>query len=49
LVRRAPVDIIRFPSTADRQFIDDGGVIHIRHKDLEWQRLGASGHGISSL
>ena len=42
LMRRAPVDIIRFPSTADRQFIDDGGVIHIRHKDLDWQRLGKS-------
>jgi len=49
LTRRSPVDIIRFPSTADRQFIDGGGVIRIRHKDLEWQRLAASGHGISSL
>ncbi len=42
LARRAPVDIIRFPNDADRQFIDDGSNIHIRHRDVEWQRLGES-------
>jgi hypothetical protein len=39
LGRPAPVDLIRFPTDADRRFIDAGGRIVIRHEDLDWRQL----------
>ncbi len=38
--RRAPFDIIRFPTDSATRFIDDQGYIYIAPGDLEWVRLG---------
>jgi len=37
--RCAPVDVLRFPESADREFIDDNGKISIRQSDLDWRRI----------
>jgi len=42
LKRPAPIDLIRFPTDADRRFIDAGGRIAIRHADLDWRRITLS-------
>jgi hypothetical protein len=39
LGRTAPFDLIRFPQDAAERFIDDEGVIRVRHEDLDWLRL----------
>ena len=39
LHRRAPFDLIRFPSDSADRFIDDGGTICLSHADLTWMRL----------
>jgi hypothetical protein len=39
LKRPAPVDLIRFPTDADRRFIDAGGRIVVRHQDLDWLQI----------
>lgn len=40
--RRAPVDLIRFPTDADRRFIDRHGRIAVHNGDLDWQRITGS-------
>lgn len=39
LGRKAPFDLIGFPDDSVERFIDDGGVIHVRHEDLTWLRI----------
>ncbi len=39
LGRKAPFDLISFPHDAAERFIDDDGVIHVRHEDLNWLRI----------
>jgi len=39
LHRRAPFDLIRFPSDSADRFIDDAGAIYLSHADLTWVRL----------
>ncbi|MGE5601468.1 MAG: hypothetical protein ACM30E_00355 [Nitrososphaerales archaeon] len=39
LGRTSPFDLISFPDDAAERFIDDAGVIHVRHQDLAWLRI----------
>lgn len=37
--RRAPFDILCFPTDSVERFIGDDGIIYLTHDDLEWERL----------
>jgi hypothetical protein len=34
-----PVDVIVFPDDSAYRFIDDDGLVHISHAEVEWERL----------
>jgi hypothetical protein len=37
--RRAPFDLLRFPSDSAERFIQEHGQINLKHADLDWTRL----------
>ena len=37
--RRAPFDLLRFPSDSAERFVTPGGEIELTHKDIEWLTL----------
>ncbi len=37
--RRAPFDLLRFPTDSAERFIEGRGEIHLKHDDLDWIRL----------
>lgn len=40
LDRRAPFDLLCFPTNSADRFIDERGYITLEHRDLQWKRLG---------
>ena len=37
--RRAPFDLLHFPSDSAERFVGERGEINLKHEDLEWMRL----------